>query len=344
MVAARALPQSKLTAVVSLQSYGLSGSKAKLSVRDNGKVLASQDVTLKGDGQIQSETMVFNGGDAGPKSLDIGVEPISGEDNAANNTRVAPGERGEPQAAHPLFRGRAALGVQVHPPRAGRLLRTSSWRRMVRTTQNKLLPPVPAEHGREGTGRGLSRRRPEDLFQFQGLIIGSVEANYFTPAQQQLIHDFVDRRGGGLLFLGGRATLSDGGYPSSPLADLVPTKLPEGKGTFHRDFTGQELTPEGARSIICRLDDDPARNLEKWKKMPQMANYQEVGEEKPGATVLLRSTPAGQALVPAAGDREFRPRPHRAARHRGHLALEDVDRPCRQDARHVLAADLPATW
>ena len=42
--------------------------------------------------------------------------------------------------------------------------------------------------------------KPEELFQFQGLIIGSVEANYFTPTQQQLIHDFVDRRGGGLLF------------------------------------------------------------------------------------------------------------------------------------------------
>jgi hypothetical protein len=79
------------------------------------------------------------------------------------------------------------------------------------------------------------------------LIIGSVEANYFTPTQQQLIRDFVDRRGGGLLFMGGRATLSDGGYPASPLADLVPTNLPEGKGTFHRDFTGQELTPAGAR-------------------------------------------------------------------------------------------------
>src|ERR1019366_6379341 len=63
---ARALPQSKLTATVSLESYGLSGGRAKLTVRDSGKVLASQDVTLKADGQIQSETLVFNCGDAGP--------------------------------------------------------------------------------------------------------------------------------------------------------------------------------------------------------------------------------------------------------------------------------------
>ena len=125
-----------------------------------------------------------------------------------------------------------------------------------------------------------------------------MEANYFTATQQQLIHDFVDRRGGGLLFMGGRATLSDGGYQASPLADLVPVQLPPNKGTFHRDFTGQELTPQGALSSICRLDDDPARNAEIWKKMPMMANYQDVGDPKPGATVLLESTPAGKRKEP----------------------------------------------
>ena len=77
----------------------------------------------------------------------------------------------------------------------------------------------------EQNWKTASPRKPEDLFRFQGLIIGSVEANYFTPTQQQLIHDFVDRRGGGVLFLGGRATLSDGGYQSAPLlADLVPVQ------------------------------------------------------------------------------------------------------------------------
>ena len=49
--------------------------------------------------------------------------------------------------------------------------------------------------------------------------------------------------------------------------------------------------------MICRLDDDPARNAERWKKMPQMASYQEVGEAKPGATTLLKATPAGKAKM-----------------------------------------------
>ena len=296
VIPARALPQSKLTAVVSLQSWGFSGNKAKLTVRDGGKVLASQDISLKGDGQIQSETVVFNCGDAGPKTLDIGVEPVAGEQNTANDrvSRLVNVEGRKPRILY--FEGEPRWEYKFIR-RALDDYGDIELASMVRTTQNKILRQFPTGMGEHDLEEGFPQK-PEELFPFQGLIIGSVEANYFTPTQQQLIHDFVDRRGGGILWLGGRASLSDGGYPSSPLADLIPTKLQEGKGTFHRDFTGQELTPEGARSILCRLDDDPARNADKWKKMPQMANYQEVGDPKPGASVLLESTPAGKRRFP----------------------------------------------
>ena len=294
---ARALPQSRLTAVVSFQNYGFSGSKAKLTVKDSGKVLASQDVTLKSDSTLQSEAVVFNCGDAGPKSLEIGIDPISGEENTQNNkvTRLVSVEKRTPRI----------LYVEGEPRWDFKFIRRAlddysgiELVTMLRTTQNKIYrqgaPDPPEDKELEDGFPG----KPEDLFRYQGLILGSVEVNYFTPTQQQLIHDFVDRRGGGLLFLGGRASLSDGGYASSSLADLSPTKLPETKGTFHRDFTGEELTQQGAMSVICRLDDDPARNAEHWKKMPAMANYQEAGEAKPGATVLLMSTPAGRPKLP----------------------------------------------
>jgi uncharacterized membrane protein len=294
---ARALPQSKLTALVTFQNYGLSGSKTKLSIRDGAKVLASEEVTLKAEGAPQTESLVFNCGEAGPKTLEIALDPIPGEDNVQNNrvTRLVNVEARKPRI----------LYIEGEPRWEFKFIRRAldDYRNielvtMLRTTENKIYrqgtPDPPEPHELED---GFPSKA-EDLFAYQGLIIGSVEANYFTPTEQQLIRDFVDRRGGGLLFMGGRAALSDGGYPASPLADLVPTNLPEGKGTFHRDFTGQELTAAGAESVLCRLDEDPARNLERWKKMPQMANYQEAGDAKPGATVLLVSTPAGKRKTP----------------------------------------------
>ena len=294
---ARALPQSKLTALVTFQNYGLSGSKTKLNIRDGAKVLASEEVTLKAEGAPQTESLVFNCGDAGPKTLEISLDPVSGEENVQNNkvTRLVNVEARKPRI----------LYIEGEPRWEFKFIRRAlddygniELVTMLRTTQNKIYrqgtPDPPEPHELED---GFPSKA-EDLFAYQGLIVGSVEANYFTPTQQQLIRDFVDRRGGGLLFMGGRATLSDGGYPASPLADLVPTNLPQGKGTFHRDFTGQELTAAGAQSVLCRLDEDAARNLERWKKMPQMANYQEAGDPKPGATVLLVSTPAGKRKTP----------------------------------------------
>jgi len=293
---ARALPQSRLTALVTLQNYGLSGNKTRISIRENGKVLASQEVTLKSEGQPQTESVAFNIGDAGPKTLEIVAQPISGEENSANNmlTRLVDVENRKPRILY--FEGEPRWEYKFIQ-RAMDDFQGVELASMVRTTQNKFLRQFPKSMGEHDLEDGFPSKA-EELFPFEGLIIGSVEANYFTPTQQQLVRDFVDRRGGGVLFMAGRATLSDGGYPNSPLADLVPTRLPEQKGTFHREFTGVELTPQGAQSILCRLDDDPARNLEKWKKMPLMADYQDVGDPKPGATVLLLSAPAGKRKEP----------------------------------------------
>jgi uncharacterized membrane protein len=298
VVSARALPKSRLTALVTLQSYGLSGSKSKITIRESGKVLASQDVTLKGDGEPQTEPVAFNIGDAGPKTLEIAVLPVSGEENTQNNsvTRVVDVENrkprilyfeGEPRWEYKFIR----RAVEDYPDLGIELAS------MVRTTENKFLRQFPPTMGQHDLEDGFPAKA-EELFPFQAVIIGSVEANYFTATQQQLIRDYVDRRGGGLLFMAGRYTLSEGGYPSSPLADLVPTRLPVGKGTFHRVFTSVELTPQGAQSVICRLEDDPAKNLARWKTIPQVADYQEVGEAKPGATTLLVSRPAGKPPQP----------------------------------------------
>ena len=296
VVPARALPGSKLTAQVTLQNYGMSGNKVKLYVKDGGKVLASQDVVFKADGQQQTETVVFSSGEAGPKTLEIGVDPVGGEENAQNNhvTRLVNVEARKPRILYiegePRWEYKFIRRAVEDYPDIGIELPS-----MVRTTQNKILRQgIKDEKELEDGFPG----KPEDLFTYQGLIIGTVEASYFTPAQQTAIHDFVDRRGGGLLFLGGRASLNDGGYASSPLADLIPAKMPETKPSFHRDFTGEQLTMAGAQSVLCRLDENPAKNLELWKKMPQMANYQDVGEPKPGATVLMESTPAGRRAEP----------------------------------------------
>ena len=100
---------------------------------------------------------------------------------------------------------------------------------LLRTTQNKLYRQGVDNPGELADGFPT---KPDDLFAFDGLILGSVESGYFTDAQQEMMKQFVDRRGGGLLFLGGRASLADGGYDRPPFKELLPSNCRSGRTRF----------------------------------------------------------------------------------------------------------------
>jgi len=297
VVPARALPDSKLTAHITLQGWGVSGQKTKLTVKDGAKVLASQDVVFKENGQLQTEAVVFNCGPAGPKSLEITVDPVNGEENQLNNkiTRMVSVEQRKPRI----------LYVQGEPAWEYKFIRRAiddypdigiEIPSMQRTTENKILRQGIRDSSELEDG---FPSKPEELFTYQGLIIGSTEASYFTPAQQQAIHDFVDRRGGGMLLIGGRASFSDGGWQNSTMADLIPVQLPGQRGTFHQQqFSKVVLTQAGAQSVLCRLDENPANNAKRWDTIPAINNYQDVGEPKPGATMLLQLVTPGKRVQP----------------------------------------------
>ena len=289
-----ALADSRLSALVTFRQYGYAGQKAMLSVRDAGKVLASREVKLKGEGAPQSEALLFNAGLAGPKTLEISIEPLPGEENRDNNSihRLVDVETRRPRILYMEGEPRWEFKFISRAAEDDRSLQLAS---LLRTTQNKIYrqgfsDPHELEEGFPG--------KPEELFAFEGLIIGSVEATYFTQTQQDLIREFANRRGGGILFLGGRYALSEGGYLHSPLAELLPVRLLENKATFHRDFSNQQLTAQGRDSLICRLLEDPERNAARWNSMPQLANYNEVGEAKPGAVTLMDVVPAGHRPMP----------------------------------------------
>ncbi len=251
-------------------------------------------MTLKADGAPQTEQVQFNAGIAGAKSYQFAIEPPAGEENTANNamTRLVNVEAAKPRI---LYMEGAPRWEFKFIRRAVEDDRSLELDTIVRTTQNKIYVQVPADRKDLADGFPV---KAEELFKFSGLVIGDVEANYFTAAQQEMIREFANRRGGGILFLGGRATLSDGGYPHSPLAELLPVKLLDRKDTFHRDPGTFELTPLGRDSIVCRLEEKPERNAERWKKMPILADFQEVADAKPGAVVLAEVSAAGKKKSP----------------------------------------------
>ena len=305
VIAPRALAGSRLAAKITVRQRGYSGAALNLTVRDvsdaQPKVLASRTIHLGAEGNLETETLMFNIGGAGARTLQVAAMPLAGEENTANNalTRVVN------VASEP----RRVLYIEGEPRWEYKFIRQAEEDdrmvqivSMVRTSQNKIYRQGIADPKELADG---FPSRPEELFGYQGLIIGSIEAGYFSPGQQELIRQFVDRRGGGLLLLGGPFALADGGWNASNLVDLFPTILPTGTGTFHREADPKngtahataELEKSAVDSIITRLVDDPAGNLAKWKNLPYLMDYQDAGTQKPGAAVLANIiTPEGRRL------------------------------------------------
>jgi uncharacterized membrane protein len=291
-IAARALADSRLAARVSFHQSGYAGMKSTLTVRDGAKVLASREITFTGEGRIQTETIPFNAGSAGAKALEFSIDPLPGEQNRSNNAVT--------RLVNVVSDKRRVLYVEGEPRWEYKFIRRAEdddrivqLASMLRTTENKIYRQGINDPKELAEGFPA---RAEDLFSYQALIIGSVEAGYFTATQLDLIRQFVDRRGGGLLLLGGRFGLADGGWGGSSIADVLPVVLPDRKNTFHRDPATVELSPAGSDNLITRLVDDPARNVERWKKLPFLMDYQEPGAPKPGAAVLANMNSRGRKM------------------------------------------------
>jgi uncharacterized membrane protein len=291
-LASRALADSRLAAVIRLHQHGYAGRSSKIVVRDGSKVLAARDITFDRDGTLQSTSMLFNVGAAGAKALQFSVEPLQAEESTANNaiTRLVNVDSDK----------RRVLYVEGEPRWEYKFLRRAEEDdrivqlvTMLRTTENKIYRQSIQNPSELGDGFPT---RMEDLFAYQAIVIGSVEATYFTSGQRELIRQFVDRRGGGLLLLGGRSSLADGGWGVSDLASLLPIVLPDAKNTFHVDPATVELAPAGVDNYITRLVDDPKANADRWKKLPYLMDYQEPGVPKPGAAVLAMMDAQGRKM------------------------------------------------
>lgn len=292
-IAASAIANSRISTTVSLTQRGYAGQEAKLTVREGAKLVAEREITLADDGRIQTEQVFFPIGAAGAKSLTFAIEPLAGEENVANNGMTRPVFVSDAK--------RRILYVEGEPRWEYKFIRraeaedpTVQLVSMLRTSENKIYRQGISDPNELAGGFPV---RAEDLFGYSGIIIGSVDADYFTPLQQELLREYVDRRGGGLLFLGGRFSLSDGGWAASSLNEVLPTRLPAGRHTFHRNAATVELTSQGLDSPITQLLDDPKKNAQRWKKLTYLADYEDAGSPKPGATVLA-DLHAGRRTLP----------------------------------------------
>lgn len=141
----------------------------------------------------------------------------------------------------------------------------------------------------------------DELFSYRAIILGSVEAAFFSGEQLRMLADFVSIRGGGLLMLGGRASLSEGGFAGTPLADVLPLTLTRGEINQDGPAIPVQVRPTrlGETHPALQLRDDIAATLVRWDSLPPLTLVNQLGTLRTGATLLLAGrTNDGKSDVP----------------------------------------------
>jgi uncharacterized membrane protein len=288
----RVLTGSAVSADALVRLSGYPNSKVALSVTEDGRAIKTQQFDVKG-GESQTVTVEFTPTTPGPHRYSFDIKPLDGETTVENNAQDA------------------LIEVTQNTPKLLYIEGEPRWeygfmrKALARNEKNLTLVSVDrtadGKFYRQGveSGAELTKGFPatvEELFSYQGLILGSIEANFFNYDQLKNIEQFAAKRGGGVLAIGGARSFDAGKYANSPVADLLPfvlnDQIEEPEMNIASNYKAV-LTPRGRVHAVTRLNEDRNLSAKAWEELPPISIPEILNQTKPGATVILEARSVG---------------------------------------------------
>jgi len=280
------LKGTALVVDVVLSQTGYGGQTVPLSVEDDGRIVSTQDVTMPSDGEAATVKVRFTAGEAGARLFRFKVPVQSGEQVTQNNARdalIQVNDRaekvlyyeGEPRWDYKFIRRAVEDDKNLQLVSMDRTAENKYYRQGV-TNSDELIGGFP--------------KTREELFGYRAIILGSVEAASFTPEQLRIIADFVNKRGGALLMLGGRRSFAEGGWGGTPVGEVLPVVLGAANAKYLATDISVRPTRAGNSSPVTQIAATEAASTARWNEMPELSAVNLVREVKPGASVLLTGT------------------------------------------------------
>ena len=283
----QALKGTSLLIDAVVKQTGYAGETVTLDVEDAGRIVGTQQLKLPADGEPASVRVRVMAGDAGPRVLKFRISPQRDEVISQNNARES--------LVDVLDRPERILYFEGQPRFEMKFIRQAIKEdknlqlvTLLRTAESKYLRlgVDDAEH----LAAGFPKTR-EELFAYRGLVLGSIEASAFTGDQLRMIAEFVEKRGGGLLVLGGSGSFSEGGYAGTPVADVLPVVLDRvvraADGPAVSTALAIRPTRAGEGHAVTQIAANEAASSARWPELPTLTSVNPIRAVKPGATVLL---------------------------------------------------------
>jgi uncharacterized membrane protein len=279
------LQGTSLLVDVIVSQRGFGGTTVPLVIDDDQHILAEETVVLAGADEPTVTRVRFTLDRPGTRLIRFRIPDQEGERVVRNNQRSIQVEVRESREKILYFEGEPRWELKF----VRRAVAEDDNVQVVilqRTAENKYLR-LDVDDGEE-LAAGFPRTR-EELFRYRGLIIGSVEASFFTHDQLAMIADFASQRGGGVLFLGGRNAFAEGGYEGTPVAEAMPVVLEEPAHDVRQAFTEVKVRPTvaGLGHVAAQIRPDGQSSGTAWDSLPALSTLNRIQRVKPGATTLL---------------------------------------------------------
>jgi len=277
----KALPGTTLSARVAIRHD--QGGSARVKVYDGDTFLTTQDIVLGNDQNMTLAFVDIEVPEPGQLDLRFTLDPINNESNLANNTRSRVVDVEESRYK--------ILYVEGEPRWEYKFLQRAL-NNDPSIQLSTLLKVTPNKYYRQGieSPEQLENGFPEEraeLFNYDALIIGSLNAAELSSEQQAMIRDFVSDRGGSLMMLAGLNGLGLGGWGETVVNEILPSRLNADNAAFVREKAPVTLTDSGRLAPMLQFSDSESENERLWAELPEIADHQQLGPLRPAATTLL---------------------------------------------------------
>lgn len=275
---------------VEVSQRGFAGDTATVVVEADGRIVGERSVKLPPDGETEIVRVRVDAEEVGVRRLEAGVAPRAGELVPGNNAGIVDVEvragaekilyvEGEPRFELKFMRRAVADDEELQLVA------------LQRTADGKFLRLEVDSAAELASGFPTSRA---ELFGYRGVVLGSLEASFLTQAQQDLLEAFVAERGGGLLVLGGRGSLAEGGWAGTRVGSALPVELDGRRAGGPAPL--EELLVRPSRSArehpVARVGTTGSADRIRWDSLPPLTSVNRLGALKPGARPLLTGVPA----------------------------------------------------
>ncbi len=294
---AKVLKGSAFAVDVMVRQRGYGGRTVTIIAEEEGTIAATETVTFARGQEGTTVRINLMAETAGPRDYRFYVEPLADERVKENNARNILVSVADDREKILYFEGEPRWEVKF----LRKAIADDENIQLVvlqRTAENKYLRLGVTDSLELTAGFPTTR---EELFAYRGLILGSVEASYFTHNQLQIMEEFVSQRGGGLMFLGGRESFAEGGYAGTPLENVLPVVLEDPTLSDPAFMAEIQVSPtrNGLAHAAIQLESTVEASTERWNTLPPLTTPNPIHRVKPGATILLTGASAdgGEELV-----------------------------------------------